>query len=293
MNISNNNINFKSGMSEQKLEKIASLTNNDIEVSSKILASRDYKKRSDNTRALGTGLLIGVPLIDSLATAARSNAGMSKRLISGAKTVGAYGLMYAVATGFFSLVNKGIKHSENGQDLVDKKPALVASSSLLAAILVVPAATIYIANKAVNLADKVFNKIDKKGNIKKSLEGRAFNFDTKLKDGRVESALNKVGKFVGDAKNPTKAGKLISSAATLAIFGYMAKSIYDTAKFSKDTKRNMDHLVDLRSKAREIVVLNEEANTTKELSKLEMEEPVEKQFEQAQLEDQQINSEEE
>ena len=274
MNISgNNNLTFKSG---DPIEKIASLDNSNIDKASKVLAYQDYKKRSDTTRALAIGVMAGIPAVESLRNAALQTGNMSTRTKAGLITLGAYGILYTAAGALFSLVNKGVSHSEKAHNFAEKNPSAFLLTELAGSVGLVLGALHgagYLADKLLPKTKGLSEKInsyaitEKTKEIYENLKDGTRNLINKLNGGRIESALNSVGKFM-------EKGKVVKALGLLelvAITGVFVKYAADSVKLGKDTKNNYAQLDNLRSHAKEIATINKEANTTKELAMLEME----------------------
>lgn len=285
MNIANNNLTFASDRQQRKIDRIASLDNSDLETASKVLAYQNYKDSSDKTRALGLGLLLGIPTVDSIASAANlKNAAMSERLGAGLKTLGGYGVIFIAASAFIKLINKGVKNSPATQEFADKNPATFILGSLAGVVGLVmlsakflPSTAKYLHEKLLSKTPKLSERINNFGLIQKSkefygnLKENTGDFVNRLNGGRIEAALNKVEQIAEKEIKGMKVGSIFKLGTTLTVIGLITKYVSDSAKLKKDAIENFNHLNNLRSQAREIATINDEANTTKELALLEIE----------------------
>ncbi|MDD3014272.1 MAG: hypothetical protein PHC34_11270 [Candidatus Gastranaerophilales bacterium] len=283
MNIaSNNNLTFKSNIS---VEDIAALNNSDIKTVSKALARENNKKSSDTRRTVALGLLAGVPALDGIVTSARlTDVAMSTRTKEGLKRAGSYAPVLFIAAACFSLFDKAIQHSPKVHKHAESHPALYLLGSLGAAYGVVtatmdlvPKGAIYLAKKLSPITKKLVEKFDKFGLVDKteevtgSLKGKTRDLINKLNGGRIESGLNKVSNLLEKEVAGTRAEKLLFWGITAGVLSVFAKRVSDENKYSKEVKQNYNQLNQLRAHAREIVTINDEVNTTKELAILETE----------------------
>jgi|GEM_PF-4548900 len=269
MNIaSNNNIAFRS---DNRVEKIASLNDSDIDKASKILAYQDYKKRSDKTKALGIGLLATYPVLDSVATsAALKGTAMSTRAKAGLKNAGSWGVMIAATLGIFKLVNKTVEKSPKVREFVNNNPGTFLAGELAGVFGILYAGqkllptqikklAEIVTPKAQELAKKLdkFELIDKTENGYNTLKSKSKELINKLNGGRVESALDRVGDLLVKEGKETKTGTVLAFSLGAVVLGLITKQVYDAAKFGKETKKNNEQLTALRSQAQEMAAMQE------------------------------------
>jgi len=264
MKIVNNNMAFQSGPVQQNLELVASMNDRDIKKASVAMAHQDYRKKSEVTKPIALGIFLGLPVADSIANAAMDSTHMSSSVKSGFKTLVRYGVYFALAMSFLGLSHKISKDSDSVGKFKKEHPGSYIVAEL-AGMIAGTTATLAILKRPANY---ILNKLDKDAKVRKAV-GEQIN---RLDGGFIHRGLRKTGELLTKDVKSAKVGSILGAGVLLTVFGLLAKQVSDASKINSDVKRNEQYLRNLRSQSREILTVDDEFQTTRNLLELELEE---------------------